>query len=264
MTLKGHTAAVTGVAFSPDGRRLATSSLDRTVHLWDPATGKVLLSLSGDKAGLLCVAFSPDGRLLASGGDDNAVRLWLAVPGKDPEAVKPVPDKPDPARPLALNMNARPWTQVFEWLSDQTGLPIVARDKPQGTFTFIAPRNKKYSLPEAIDVINEALLAQKYLLIRRPHSFVLVPADEKIDPSWLARVDVRDLDRHGNTELVEVVVPLTTISAEDVAPEIKKLLGPFGQVTPIRSANQLILQDTVGNLRRIGKTLVDIEKAKRP
>ncbi len=78
--LRGHRQAVWSVAFSPDGRRLASGSGDHTVKVWDLATGYETLTLRGHKDTVLSVAFSPDGRRLASGGADQAVFVWEAGP----------------------------------------------------------------------------------------------------------------------------------------------------------------------------------------
>jgi tetratricopeptide (TPR) repeat protein len=79
-TLIGHTAEVVGIAFSPDGRRIATASFDRTIKLWDTATGREVFTLRGHTAGLLMLAFSLDGRRIVSGSIDFTARVWDATP----------------------------------------------------------------------------------------------------------------------------------------------------------------------------------------
>jgi WD40 repeat protein len=66
-----------GVAFSPDGKRLATASLDKTAKVWDVSSGQESLTLTGHTDGLRGVSFSPDGKRLATASADGTVRVHL-------------------------------------------------------------------------------------------------------------------------------------------------------------------------------------------
>jgi WD40 repeat protein len=79
--LNGHEDVVSGLAFSPDGRRLISGSHDKTAIVWDVATGKAWRLLGGHRDYIYAVGFTPDGARAVTGSFDHELRLWSAEDG---------------------------------------------------------------------------------------------------------------------------------------------------------------------------------------
>jgi WD40 repeat protein len=104
--LKEHTSVFHGVAFSPDGTRLAAGSHDMTVKLWDVTTGQETFTLTGLKNPVGSVAFSPDGKRLAGGDWKGIVKIWDAITGQEIQTLGSDTSSHDPIRCVAFSRDA--------------------------------------------------------------------------------------------------------------------------------------------------------------
>ena len=230
----------------------------------------------GPSGGILCRVGLGAGLAILMGlaGSAGHARQQVEKPAVAPPVVATASkdDKKADAKPAekryAFSMDGKPWKEVFTWLANTTGKDITGIARPTGTFTFISPVKRTYTMPEVIDIINETLLAnsatQKFIMINRERNFTIVPADEKIDGFLLPRILPSELEERGRSELVQVIFDLKTMNATEMVPEVTKMMGPFKEITALKKSNQLLLQDTVGNLIRIKKTLADIENKTKP
>jgi WD40 repeat protein len=78
-----HAGSVNGVAYSPDGSRVATASSDKTARIWDTSNGRLVSTLSGHSDRINGVVYSPDGTRIATASEDGTARVWSAANGQE-------------------------------------------------------------------------------------------------------------------------------------------------------------------------------------
>jgi type II secretory pathway component GspD/PulD (secretin) len=169
-------------------------------------------------------------------------------------------------KPLTLNFDKMPWEQVLQWISKEAELSLQVDTFPAGTFTYRDPY-RKYSVGEAIDVMNGVLLKSAFRLIRRQRSLMVLElgdgerseAVRGLLREFAELVPAEELDNRGEFELLKCLFVLTRLSPEEAQRQITLLLGPEGSTIPLGSAGQILVTETAGKLKLIREMLKRVE-----
>jgi WD40 repeat protein len=166
-----HSRAIKAVAWSPDGRRVATASMDGTVGVWDAGSGKSVTTPLKHRGGVLAVAWSPDGRRLATASNET-VQVWDAVSGraatlplKHRGEVKAVVWSPDGTRVATASVDGT--ARVWDAVSGQAVAPPLAHQdeikavawSPDGTRLATASNDQTARVWDAVS--GEAMLVHQ-------------------------------------------------------------------------------------------------------
>lgn len=158
---------------------------------------------------------------------------------------------------LRFNFQHAPWSDVLEWFASQADLSLQLESPPGGTFNYRDSR--RYSVPEALDVMNGQLQFRGYTLIRRGRMLTVLNVEDEIPPQLVELVSVDELDNFGEFTLMKCLFRLVRLSAEDARAEVEQLIGPQGEVVALPKSGQILVTETAGNLRTIRDVIESIE-----
>ena len=126
---------------------------------------------------------------------------------------------PAPEKTHTLYFAKANWPEVLDWFAKESGLTPILTIQPTGSVDIKPPMGKKFTMGEVVDLLNEAMAQQKFILIRRQVTFYIHPSDEKINATDVPRLELSELPTRGKTELVQVLIPLKSLTAQARCPK---------------------------------------------
>lgn len=162
---------------------------------------------------------------------------------------------------LTFNFSDTPWREVLEWLAEETNLALQATKFPPDSFTLTGdPR--EYTINEAMDRINSVLLTKGFLLLRRYNMLMVIERSE-LPPDLVELITEEQLENDdlGTFELYRCVFQLDKADPSELQDEVTSLVGPgFDKlVRVLPQAKQIMVTETVGNLRLIQRVIRTVE-----
>ena len=179
----------------------------------------------------------------------------------DSKTIKRPTDKPptvDPNRPkltpdknglVQFNYMGQPWAEVLQDYADAAKLSFDWQELPADFLNLTTQR--KYTLPEALDLLNRHLISRGFTIIKQGEVLSVVKV-ANLDSSLVPEVSADDLDTLLPHEFVRVRFNLpSSMDPTKAAEDVKALLRPDAKVTPLLETKRVLVIDTVGNLRNV-------------
>ena len=152
---------------------------------------------------------------------------------------------------LSFNFSGVTWPAVLDWFANEADLALQLDQVPIGSWTFADP-TRKYSISEALDVINLALLKRGYCLVRRGRMLQVIDLEQqnadKLISELAELVRPEQLEERGRSDIVSCVFPLGSMSADSAKEELALMIGPWGRVIVLDSARQVKVTEAADKL----------------
>ena len=147
-----------------------------------------------------------------------------------------------------FNFQNAPWSVVIRNFAKQNGMALQMLTEPTGNFTFVDER--PYPASEALDLLNDYLLAEGFLVVRNGNKLTTVTAGGPIQEGIVPFVPMRQIEILGRNELASVAIPIKAADAAMVMNEVQSLLSRVGRAQVVSNSSRLVITDTGAYLRR--------------
>ncbi len=142
-----------------------------------------------------------------------------------------------------------PWESVIKSFAQQNGFSLIISSVPQGEFNYFDQRS--YTLPEAIDILNDHLIPLGHLLVRNQNKLTLLARQNGIYEGVAPFASIRDVAFLTRNELATVAFPIKAQSQQTIMTEIQQLMSAMGSARLLTNSNRLIVTDTGAYLARV-------------
>lgn len=185
-----------------------------------------------------------------------------SAPEAESEPMSEVPMADPLEKKIVFNFGKAPWDVALTRFAELAELQLILKFKPPGTFDYSS--NKAYTIPEALDILNEVLIAEGFVVLRTDRFLTLAALDQPLPVSQIPVVKVEDLPKRGKNEFVTVVRRLEYADPEKIEPELQRLIGPYGQIQIVPSLKIIRISDQVSRLTDILPLLDEIDERAKP
>jgi len=242
----GAQATVPATAAALDFARLADPGIAAALNLSVEQAGQMRQLLEQRQAALTA-ATDEAGRATAVQQSDAAFRSLLT---EDQQRLFAALFS---EKQLRFNFRAQKWPEVLDWVAREADLSLVMETPPPGVFSY--SDSKDYSTTAAVDLLNGWLLTKGFTLVRRERMLMCLDLKSGLPEGAIPRISPTELSTRGRFEFVTVLFPLENRLPETVVTEVQPLLGTYGKVKALPQTSQLMVSDTVANLRLIETVL---------
>ena len=154
----------------------------------------------------------------------------------------------------SFSFRKAPWSTVLREFSSLMGYSLTMRVEPPGEFNFYDER--PYSATAAIDVFNDHLIPDGFVLVRKEDRLVLLNSQEPIDDRYVPFVDVNQIDLLSRNEIAGAAISVFGQDIDKVFSEVEGIKSPLGQLKLFSHSNRILAIDTGTHLRRIRDLLM--------
>jgi type II secretory pathway component GspD/PulD (secretin) len=155
----------------------------------------------------------------------------------------------------SFNFQDAPWPVVIRNLSKQFGFSIDFVETPSSTLTYFD--SNSYTVDAALDILNDHLLKEGFIIIRNEQNLTVINASNQIPDNLIPFVGIHDLVRLGRNEVATVAFPVRNTDPNMAVVEVEQLISPLGRVKPLSDSSRVIVTDTGSYLRRIADLLLE-------